>query len=149
MAGSISVWDAANQLLEYRGFGLGDRQAESRDMFDKAISLVRVGWTEERVTFNGRYYQAEDLPVHPKPLRKPYPPISVACVSPATLALAGRYGFNVPMSGAFGLLPEGAKQGIRDYPAARQEAGFDRDGGQVAPLLKVYAGDTMDGARRN
>ena len=137
------------QPLEYRGFGLGDRQAESRDMFDEAISLVRACWTEERVTFKGKYYQAEDLLVRPKPLQKPYPPIYMACLSPATFALAGRYGFNVLMSGAFGLSPEGAKQGIRDYRAARQAAGFDRDGGQVALLLKVYAGDTMDGARRD
>jgi len=137
------------QPLEYRGFGMDAKQQDSRAIFDEAINLVRQCWTEERVTFNGKYYQVEDLYVRPKPLQKPHPPIYMACLSPATFALAGRYGFNVLMSGAFGLSPEGAKQGIADYRAARAAAGFDPAAGQIALLLKLYVGDTMDGARRD
>jgi natural product biosynthesis luciferase-like monooxygenase protein len=137
------------QPIEYAGFGLGDKQAESREIFDESIQLIRKCWTEERVTFKGKYYQVDDLMVRPKPLQKPYPPIYMACLSPATFALAGGYGFNVLMSGAFGLSPEGAKQGIRDYRAARKAAGLDPAAGQVALLLKVYVGDTMDGARKD
>lgn len=137
------------QPIEYQGFGMPEKQAESREMFDEAIRLIRACWTEERVTFKGKYYQAEDLYVRPKPLQQPHPPIYMACLSPATFAMAGRYGFHVLMSGAFGLSPEGAKQGIADYRAARKAAGFDPATGQVALLLKVYVGDTMDGARKD
>ena len=134
------------QPIEYKGFGMADKQAVSRELFDEATTLLRKCWTEERVTFKGKHYQAEDLMVRPKPLQKPYPPIYMACLSPDTFKLAGRYGFNVLMSGAFGLSPEGAKQGISDYRAARKEAGSDVATGQVALLLKVYVGDSMDGA---
>jgi natural product biosynthesis luciferase-like monooxygenase protein len=137
------------QPIEYKGFGLAGKQAESRDIFDEEIALIRKCWTEDRVTFKGKYYQVEDLMVRPKPLQKPHPPIYMACLSPASFALAGRYGFNVLMSGAFGLSPEGAKQGIADYRAARKAAGYDPSSGQIALLLKVYVGDTMDGARKD
>ena len=137
------------QPIEYKGFGLADRQAQSREMFDEAIALIRKCWTEERVTFKGKHYQVEDLLVRPKPLQKPTPPIYMACLSPETFRLAGAYGFNVLMSGAFGLSPQGARQGIADYRAARKAAGFDPQSGQIAFLLKVYAGDTVDGARKD
>jgi natural product biosynthesis luciferase-like monooxygenase protein len=137
------------QPLEFRGFGLGDKQAISREIFDEAIALIRQCWTEERVTFKGKHYQVEDLLVRPKPLQKPHPPVYMACLSPETFKLAGRYGFNVLMSGAFGLSPEGAKQGIADYRAARKAAGLDPSSGQIALLLKVYVGESMDGARKD
>ncbi len=134
------------QPMEYRGFGMEGSQAESREIFDEAIRLIRACWTQERVTFKGRHYQVEDLEVRPKPLQQPHPPVYMACLSPASFALAGRYGFNVLMSGAFGLSPEGAKEGIADYRAARKAAGHDPASGQIALLLKLYVGDTMDGA---
>nr|WP_294529404.1 LLM class flavin-dependent oxidoreductase [uncultured Rhodopila sp.] len=137
------------QPVEYKGFGLADKQAQSREMFDEAINLVRKCWTEERVTFKGKHYQVDDLYVRPKPLQQPHPPIYMACLSPETFRLAGRYGFNVLMSGAFGLSAEGAKIGVADYRAGRREAGLDPGGGKIALLLKVYAGDTMDDARRD
>ncbi len=137
------------QPIEYKGFGMADQQANSREIFDEAIRLVRQCWTEERVTFKGKHYTVDDLNVRPKPLQQPHPPIYMACLSAETFRLAGRYGFNVLMSGAFGLSAEGAKVGIQDYRAGRREAGLDPAAGRVALLLKVYVGDTMDGARHD
>jgi natural product biosynthesis luciferase-like monooxygenase protein len=135
------------QPIEYKGFGLADKQADSRAIFDEAIKVVRKCWTEERVSFQGKYFQVDDLYVRPKPLQKPHPPIYMACLSAESFRLAGRYGFNVLMSGAFGLSAEGAKVGVADYRAGRKEAGLDPATGKVALLLKVYVADTMDKAR--
>lgn len=137
------------QPIEDKGFGLADKQANSREIFDEAINLVRTCWTEERVTFNGKHYQVDDLYVRPKPLQKPHPPIYMACLSAETFRLAGRYGFNVLMSGAFGLSAEGAKAGVADYRAGRREAGFDPAAGKIALLLKVYVADSMGGRGAN
>lgn len=137
------------QPIEYKGFGLADKQAISRELFEEEIDIIRKCWTQERVTFKGKHYQIDDLMVRPKPLQKPHPPIYMACLSPDTFKLAGRYGFHVLMSGAFGLSPEGAKQGIKDYRAERKAAGYDPATGMVALLLKVYVGDTMDGALKD
>jgi len=135
------------QPIEYKGFGLADQQANSREIFDEAINLVRKCWTEERVTFKGKHYQVDDLYVRPKPLQQPHPPIYMACLSAESFRLAGRYGFYVLMLGAFGLSAEGAKVGVADYRAGRREAGLDPAAGKIALLLKVYAADTMGRAR--
>jgi len=137
------------QPTEYKGFGLEHQQGNSREIFDEAITVIRKCWTEERVTFKGKYYQLDDLYVRPKPLQQPHPPVYMACLSPASFRIAGRYGFNVLMSGAFGLSAEGAREGIADYRAGRAEGGFDPKDGKIALLLKVYAGDTMDSARKD
>lgn len=135
------------QPTEYKGFGMN--QEVSREIFDEGINLIRKCWTEERVTFKGKHYQVEDLCVRPKPLQRPHPPIYMACLSPETFRIAGRYGFNILMSAAFGLSPEMAKQGIEEYRQGRREAGHDTMSGQIACLVMVYPGDSMDGARQD
>ncbi len=133
------------QPIEYKGFGMD--QENSREIFDEAIQLVRKCWTEERVTFKGKHYQVDDLMVVPKPYQKPHPPVYMACLSMETFYLAGRYGFNILMSAAFGLTAEKAKQGIADYRRGREEAGHDPKAGQIGCLVMVYPGKTMEQAR--
>lgn len=137
------------QPMEYKGFGLGDKQAESREMFEEGVNLIRQCWTQERVTFKGKYYHAEDLMVRPKPLQLPHPPIYMANLSPASFRITGRLGLNVLTSGAFGLSADQARQGIADYRAGRAEVGLDPMGGKIILMLKTYTGDTMDGARKD
>lgn len=134
------------QPTEYQGFGLDPTQ--SREIFDEGIQLVRKCWTEERVTFHGRHYNVDDLCVRPKPLQKPHPPIYMACLSPETFALAGRYGFDVMCSTVFGLTPELLRQGMKEYREERRLAGLDAEGGRVACLIHVYAAETMERARK-
>jgi F420-dependent oxidoreductase-like protein len=44
---------------------------------DEALTVCRRLWTEERVTFAGRYYTLTDAVSNPKPLQRPHPPIWV------------------------------------------------------------------------
>ena len=34
-------------------------------------------WTEKRTTFQGKYFQAEDAILEPKPIQKPHPPMMI------------------------------------------------------------------------
>jgi F420-dependent oxidoreductase-like protein len=43
----------------------------------EALTVCRRLWTEERVSFAGRYYTLTDAIANPKPLQRPYPPIWV------------------------------------------------------------------------
>ena len=40
---------------------------------DEAIVLMRRLWTEERVTFHGRYFQTDEVALMPKPIQQPVP----------------------------------------------------------------------------
>ena len=42
---------------------------------NEMLELVTALWNEDNVTYQGKYYQVEDLSIDPKPLQKPTPPI--------------------------------------------------------------------------
>ncbi len=44
-------------------------------IFDEQLEIITSLWTQERTTYAGQIYQLVDLPMEPKPIQKPYPPI--------------------------------------------------------------------------
>ncbi|MDH3598642.1 MAG: LLM class flavin-dependent oxidoreductase [Candidatus Tectomicrobia bacterium] len=101
------------QPTEFGRYGV--EQTDTRKMFDEAIQVIRQAWTQEQVNCDGTYYQFTDVPVRPKPLQHPHPPIWMACLSPETFALAGQYGFHLLYGTVFGLPPDKAQERLRDY----------------------------------
>ncbi len=63
---------------------------ERRERLAEAIELMRRLWTEERVTFEGRYYRTDRATVYDRP-DEPVP-IFVAASGPLAAKLAGRAG---------------------------------------------------------
>jgi probable F420-dependent oxidoreductase len=43
--------------------------------FTEAVQVMKLLWTEERASFNGRYWNFKDVAMEPKPLQKPHLPI--------------------------------------------------------------------------
>jgi alkanesulfonate monooxygenase SsuD/methylene tetrahydromethanopterin reductase-like flavin-dependent oxidoreductase (luciferase family) len=44
---------------------------------NEAIQIIKKMWTEERPSFDGRYYKIKEAICNPKPIQQPYPPILV------------------------------------------------------------------------
>jgi coenzyme F420-dependent glucose-6-phosphate dehydrogenase len=63
---------------------------ERRMMLREAIGLIRRLWSEERVTFEGEYYQTDRATIYDRP-EQPVP-IYVAASGPLAAKLAGRVG---------------------------------------------------------
>ena len=68
---------------------------ESRERIAEEIELIRIAWTQENVDFQGKYWSVEDLPVLPKPVQRPHPPILLAANSDESFAYAARLGLGV------------------------------------------------------
>lgn len=45
------------------------------DMLDEALTVIKRLWTENRVSFEGRFYRLKDAYFYPQPKQKPHPPI--------------------------------------------------------------------------
>ncbi len=61
--------------------------------FTEGLQLMKAAWSDEpRVTFHGRFRDVDDLPVAPKPVQRPHPPIWFGGNAPAALARAVRHG---------------------------------------------------------
>jgi alkanesulfonate monooxygenase SsuD/methylene tetrahydromethanopterin reductase-like flavin-dependent oxidoreductase (luciferase family) len=68
---------------------------ERREMSKEALEIIVKAWTEESVTYEGKYWQFDEaLPV-PKPYQQPYPPIWVAAHSPASFEYAAQHNYHV------------------------------------------------------
>ena len=52
--------------------------AERVRRLGEALTVCRKLWTEERTSFDGRFYELTDAVANPKPLQKPYPPVWLA-----------------------------------------------------------------------
>jgi probable F420-dependent oxidoreductase len=67
------------------GVGLGERSSyhpafgvspsHRAARFVESLELLKRLWTENAVTFSGRFWQTEGLTMEPKPFQKPHPPI--------------------------------------------------------------------------
>lgn len=64
---------------EYRQYGweFPPRPAVRIRQMEEAVRLILAMWTEKRTTFQGRYFQAHDAILEPKPIQKPHPPVMI------------------------------------------------------------------------
>ncbi len=84
------------------GVGLGYREAEFDNLgidrksrvgrFNEAIEIIRKLWTEDKVTYQGQYFQLKDASISLKPTRPGGPPIWVAAVVDTAIRRAAKIG---------------------------------------------------------
>jgi probable F420-dependent oxidoreductase len=76
-------------------FALYDTPLEKRGArFEEGLKLIRSLWTEEAVTFKGKYYKLDNGRIEPKPLTKPHPPVWIGGWGKLTLKRAATLGQN-------------------------------------------------------
>lgn len=119
---------------------------ESRGRFEEALGVIVKAWTEERFTYEGKYYRTPEVSVLPKPVQKPHPPISVVAVSLETLAFAARKGYSVFL-GAIRSLPE-LKETFAFYERIFREAGHNGRETELWVNRFIYVSDSDEKARR-
>src|SRR5260370_28263683 len=89
VAKQASVLDVASEGRYHLGIGIGGEfpkefeacgvpvnQRGSRT--NEALEVIKKLWTEDKVTFEGRYSKVSGVTLEPKPAQKPHPPIWVA-----------------------------------------------------------------------
>ncbi len=76
--------------LEYDVQGSNFRQRGAR--MEEALQILKLVWTEEQTSFDGRFWSFPELTVHPRPVQSPHPPLWVAGVAPAAVDRAARLG---------------------------------------------------------
>jgi probable F420-dependent oxidoreductase len=76
---------------QFSAFGVDPETFVAR--FTEGLRLMKAAWSDEpRITFQGRFRQLDDLPIQPKPVQRPHPPIWFGANAPAALARAVRLG---------------------------------------------------------
>jgi len=88
------------------GFGLGFHEGEfvnyspqakledastRLERFVEGLEIILRLWTEDKVTFRGKYYTLKDATLLPKPVQKPHPPLWSGGLGRRSLMLTARY----------------------------------------------------------
>jgi alkanesulfonate monooxygenase SsuD/methylene tetrahydromethanopterin reductase-like flavin-dependent oxidoreductase (luciferase family) len=61
--------------------------------FTEGLELMKAAWSDDpTVTFHGRFRDVDGLPIEPKPVQRPHPPIWFGANAPKALARAVRLG---------------------------------------------------------
>jgi len=107
---AVTVDHICNGRLDF-GIGAGWHEAEHRAydiefpspgtrvrMLDEALTVIRRLWTEDSVTFDGRFFTLRDALCEPKPIQRPHPPIVIGGSQPKMLRVIARHAdeWNMP-----------------------------------------------------
>ncbi len=76
MVGCTGIVPQAGGELENRTYGVDNRARVERLV--EWIKILKLLWTEDNVTFEGKHYRFEGVTIEPKPVQRPRPPIWIA-----------------------------------------------------------------------
>jgi len=97
----VSTLDFISNGRVTLGLGFGSRENDYKAVeipFEhrgsravEQVQLMKRLWTEDSVTFKGKFYNVENLSVGPKPIQKPHPPIWTGGSAEVALKRAGSW----------------------------------------------------------
>jgi len=123
--------------------------ASSRAMFNEALAVLVAGLTRERLTFEGKYYRYNDVPMELSPLQRPYPPLWYPTHTLESVEYVARHGYNFVSLGPAGLARQLTDAYWKTWEAHRGEPG--RLNGHVAEpkvgiMRQVFVAETDEEA---
>src|SRR5215475_15284180 len=73
----------------------GAKPEEAQEIYAEALELIIKGLTERSLTFAGKFFRFDDVPMELEPFQKPHPPIWYGVHAPDSAARAARRGLHV------------------------------------------------------
>ena len=132
--------------FQFRAFGVPKEQRLSR--FLEVLVAMKMLWTQERITYRGRYFQLEDVPAATAPVQRPYPRILFAPNLDPGVVRAARMadGWLVSVDATLstirrqaGLYRNALKEsGQRDYIATVREMYVAEDRAKAVDAIRPY-----------
>ena len=126
----------------YEGYGIP--YGESRERFQECLEIILAAWSNERFSYEGKYYTFNDVCVIPKPFQKPHPPLRVAATTSDTFPVVGAAGLPV-FVGLRGMDRPDLVRSLARYREAWRAAGHEGDG-DVYLRIPVFVGESDEQA---
>ena len=129
---------------EYRVYDVP--MSESRARFDEALEIIRMAWTQDVFSYEGKFWKYKDISIWPRPFQQPHPPIYIPFTgSKETIELAGRHNFNA-------VLPAGHKGVTRDivryFGRKLAESGHTLSSEKLVMFTDAYVAESAAAALR-
>lgn len=136
LSGGRVNWGAGRGFdpTEMRTFGVPID--ESSERFRECAEIVLAAWSNERVSYQGKYWQFDDVEVLPKPAQKPHPPVWLAATSPESIRRAAETGYSILQDPHASHAEIGEKRKL--YRQVLEENGHSAEG-RVYPTARLLA----------
>jgi len=105
LAQEVAMLDQLSRGRVEFGTGIGVHEHEfirwGMDYYQRAaiseevLQVVKMAWTADEVTFDGKYFHFDEALPYPKPFQQPHPPIWAAVHSDASVEFAARNNYHV------------------------------------------------------
>jgi alkanesulfonate monooxygenase SsuD/methylene tetrahydromethanopterin reductase-like flavin-dependent oxidoreductase (luciferase family) len=129
---------------EFAGFRIPMEEAGPR--FEEAIDLITRAWTSnERFSFDGRFWQFDDIIVEPPTIQKPHPPFWQGAGHAESIRKVAARGHNLLLD-QFASIEETIHR-FNTYKAAMLAGGFGFDPAQVGVARAFFVADTEEEKR--
>lgn len=117
---------------EFKGFGIP--QSRRVSLTEELIQVLRLAWSGERFSFEGKRYRFDDLLVTPRPVQPGGPPLWIAAMSEGGAHRAARFDTH--------LLPQGARSIVLDpWMADLRASGRDPENYRVGIIRSCLVTD--------
>jgi alkanesulfonate monooxygenase SsuD/methylene tetrahydromethanopterin reductase-like flavin-dependent oxidoreductase (luciferase family) len=126
----------------YEGYDIP--YAESRARFREFFDVMQLAWTQERFSYQGKYYTFKEVCVIPKPYQQPHPSLRYACSTRDSFPAMGQLGLPI-FAGLGGASVSELTRAIAEYRAAWQVAGHPGNG-DVILRVGIYVAEDKDRA---
>ncbi len=147
--GRVELGLTRSTIPEWRLFDIDPDAA--RRQTAQAFEMIPKMWTSDRFSYSGPDFRIDDVPILPKPLQKPHPPLWQAAASPGSFEDAGKRGVGVLGTTIWESI-ERVERMIKLYRAAAEQCtepvgSFVNN--QVAYFTFVHCAETDEQAMRN
>jgi alkanesulfonate monooxygenase SsuD/methylene tetrahydromethanopterin reductase-like flavin-dependent oxidoreductase (luciferase family) len=147
--GRVELGLTRSTIPEWRLFGI--EPDDARAQTQQAFEMIPKMWTSERFSYSGAGFEINDVPIAPKPLQQPHPPLWQAAASPGSFEDAGRRGVGVLGTTIWESIErvERMIKLYRDAAAQCTEPVGSFVNNQVAYFTFVHCAETDEQAMRN
>ena len=139
--GRVEVGLGTGGPRQFPAFGLSAEGYVTR--FTEVTEVMKAVWTQERATYDGRFFQLDGVPMEPKPFQKPRPPVWYGGHHPNALRRAVRHA-----DGFFGAGSATTAAFAEEVRTVREEMkAQDRPDFRIAKRIYIAVDDDPERAR--
>lgn len=124
------------RVNEFAGFGI-PRQTRNAQL-EEGLEVIQKAWTEKKFSYDGDYYQLQDVELTPRPVQTPHPPIWIGARGKRAVERAARMGFH--------LIGTGEVEQQRAYDRELERQGRNPKDYYLCQLRWVYVAATREQA---
>jgi alkanesulfonate monooxygenase SsuD/methylene tetrahydromethanopterin reductase-like flavin-dependent oxidoreductase (luciferase family) len=128
----------------YECFGADHKS--THDYMAEGIEVIQKAWSEETLTFKGKFFDIPEVIVNPKPIQKPLPPIHMATSSLDGVEVGARLGVNLFLP-IHTRTPEQVVEYANAYWEGLKLSGHDLTSRELGLLLPMHLAATTAEAK--